>query len=65
MTTTDYIETMLNRQREHDLVLRVEQRRRALERRGRPGGPARARRGLVHLLRHRLDALVGHAPARG
>jgi hypothetical protein len=67
MTASDYIESTLYHQHEHEMNARNERRRVVLERCGvrpatRLGAP---RRGLARAARHWLADLVTHAPARG
>jgi hypothetical protein len=67
MTTSDYIESALYRQREREMVLRNERHRIALERRAvRPSDrDIQARGGLVVSVRSRLHAFVTGTPVRG
>jgi hypothetical protein len=67
MTASHHVEYALYQQREHEMNLRNERRRVALERQGvrpasRKGG---SRPGLAHAVRNRVNALVTRAPARG
>lgn len=64
MTASDYIHQADHARREHELILRNERHRVALERQGvRPGRTDRRR--LSRLLRHRLTTWATHSPAPG
>jgi hypothetical protein len=69
MTTSEYVNHAIYRQREQEMNLRNERRRVALERHAIRSTTrrtrTRTRRGLSYVVRHRLAELFSDAPAHG